>query len=399
MRAHKMNLIIFILVIFSLSVFNILNTDKPKISEIEKRVLTPMPKISAKSLKEGEFTKEYDSYFADTFIFRDTFVKISKAINEFRGIKGKDEIELITNYDKLDITLEAEDPVTILFKNNRAITLHKFYSNKATNYANALNKFTNKLNENVKVYSLLVPDQIEFIEDEKFKKLSDSQEFTIEYVKEHLDSKIKFIHIYNNLKANSDKYLYFKTDHHWTALGAYYGYVGFMNSIGMEPISLDLYEKIEAKDFLGSRYAINEKLKENPDIVQVFKYKDIDSYEYLVYINDKYLDAKLLDMTYLEKPNKYGVFLGGDKPLSKVISTNKNDKKILVIKDSFGNAFIPFLAPHYEEIYIVDPRYFKLDIYDLIEENQIDEVLFLNTIHVVSKNGFPKTLEILSEDK
>ncbi|MTI48914.1 DHHW family protein [Sporosalibacterium faouarense] len=411
MKANRLNIVVFIIIIFSLSIVNILNPHKPKISEIERRVLKPMPEFSFQALREGLFLKEYDEHFADTFIFRESFVKLSKTVNTYRGVKSDDNIKLITNYgdniaqidnlDKIDVNAENEDPVTILFKDNRALTLHKFYPEKAQNYANAINKFRNKLNDGVRVYSLLVPDQIEFIKDEKYKSLSDPQDFTLEYVNMQLKDNVEFINIYDSLKNNSDKYLYFKTDHHWTDLGAYYGYTGFIKQLGETPVDLSMYKVINIDNFLGTRYALNEELASNPDTVQVFMHKDLDKYQYSVYNmeTNNYESADLFDMSFEdgEKGSKYGIFLGGDRPLAKIISSNKNGRKILIIKDSYGNAFTPFLIPHFEEIYVVDPRHFDMDIFNLIEKNNIGEVLFLNTIHVTSKNGYSKVLENLSK--
>ncbi len=408
MKAHKINIILFALVIFSLATINILDTNKPKISLAEKRVLKPMPQFSFQSLTEGEFLRDFDDHFADTFVFRDNFVEISKSINKYRGLNSND-IKLANSYgdntftnpdnidfDKVDVDVSNEDPVTILFKDNVALTLHKFYPEKAKNYANAINMFANKLSDDIKVYSIIVPDQIEFIKDERIKSMSDPEQFTIEYVNSYFNDRVIPINIYDSLKENSDEYLYFKTDHHWTALGAYYGYTGFIKALGENREPLSVYDILEFEDYLGSRYPLNEDLAQNPDTVQVFKHKNINEFEYYIHKDNEYLKSDLLNMSYKDKDNKYGVFLGGDTPLSKIITSNENQKKILVVKDSYGNAFIPFLSPHYEEIYIVDPRYIDQSVYQLIEENNIEEVLFINTISVTTKNNFPKILEKLN---
>jgi hypothetical protein len=261
----------------------------------------------------------------------------------------------------------------------------------------ALNDFADTIDPSVQIYSVLIPDRIEFESDESLKALSDSEEVTIQYVNTLLSDRIAPINIYDGIKAKSSDYIYFNTDHHWTALGAYYGYSAFVSALGETPIPLSDYDRERFNNFLGSRYALNNNLEKNPDYVDVFKYKELDSLSYTVYREGVYEEAPLLDMTFKELPNKYGVFLGGDWPLSKVsrnISDDKtptNGKKLLIIKDSYGNAFTPFIAPHYDETYIVDPRYIddSIDVRALIDENQIDEVLFINTISVTTKNGFP----------
>lgn len=409
MKSYKLNILVFTLVIFLLGMINILNTNKPILSELENRALKERPQFSFQSLVKGNFFKEFDEYFADTFVFRYQFIQIGAGFNYYKGVRNDENVQLVSNYgdnldggqamnsDSIDIKHENEEPVTILFLNDKALTIHRFYPEKAENYAEALNRFAAKLDNEVKVFSLLVPDQIAFIDNEKYKGLSDSQDKTIAYVNSKLEERITPINVYSTLEANREQYLYFRTDHHWTSLGAYYAYTAMMDQLGISFYDVNSYDTILFSEFLGSRYALNQKLGSYPDTLQVLKHKETESFQYFVFQNGEYVQADLFDMKYAQEQNKYAIFLGGDKPLSKITSNNENGKKLLVIKDSYGNAFIPFLIPHYEEIYIVDPRHNTESVYGLIEENRINEVLFLNTIHATSKNGIPQILDQLSK--
>lgn len=409
MKIYKLNILVFVLCISVLGLFNVFNTNKPTISEIERRTLKQFPSFSLGSLARGEFFREFDEYFADTFIFRESFVRVSNGVNSYKGIKSSENAQLVSNHgdntfenhdsdnpNSVDVKHEDEEPVTILFLRDRALTLHKFFPDKAQNYASAINDFSSNLSEDIKVYSILVPDQVEFIDNSKYKSLSDPQDYTIQYVNSKFNRRVVPIDVYKAIQNNSDKYLYFRTDHHWTALGAYYAYTSFMNSLGKEYIDINSYELLDFENFLGTRVALNPDLESHPDKIEVFKHKDYDSFKYYVFRDDGYASADMLDMSYVEGRHKYGVFLGGDKALAKIQSGNPNGNKIMIIKDSYANAFIPFLVPHYEEIYIVDPRHISKNIYELIEENGISEVLFLNTVHVTSKNGYPRILKELS---
>lgn len=409
MKAHKLNIFGLLLIIYGLAAVNLFITDKPTLSTIENRELLTLPTYSFEDLKSGHFFKNFDDYFADNFIFRERFVALGQEIDGLKGYQREEKLAIVETYgdntfdsgnedmNRVDVELENEDPVTILFKENVALTLHKFYPEKAKKYAVALNDFADTIDPSVQIYSVLIPDRIEFESDESLKALSDSEEVTIQYVNTLLSDRIAPINIYDGIKAKSSDYIYFNTDHHWTALGAYYGYSAFVSALGETPIPLSDYDRERFNNFLGSRYALNNNLEKNPDYVDVFKYKELDSLSYVVYREGAYEEAPLLDMTFKELPNKYGVFLGGDWPLSKVSrnipddKTPANGKKLLIIKDSYGNAFTPFIAPHYDETYIVDPRYIddSIDVRALIDENQIDEVLFINTISVTTKNGFP----------
>lgn len=408
MTPHKLNIASFALLILLLASFNLFSSNKPTTSEIEKRSLASLPNYSFDALKSGDFFKGFDQFFGDNFIYRESFVALGQTVHSLRGVQSEDSLQLVDTYgdntfadtpfDEVNVELENEDPVTILFKENVALTLHKFYPQKAESYAKAVNSFATTLDPSVQVYSVLIPDRIEFETDPQLSSLSSSEKETINYVNTYLDKRIQPIDIYSKLSDNSRAYIYFKTDHHWTALGAYYGYSAFVAALGETPIPLTDYKVKRFENFLGSRFALNANLEKNPDYVDVYQYKNYDLLTFEIFSAGDYASAPLLDMTYTTQQNIYGVFMGGDHPLAKITSTNDNDKKILVIKDSYGNAFTPFLAPHYQETFIVDPRYIddSFDIKSLIIENNITEVLFINTVSVTTKNSFPSIIEGLN---
>lgn len=234
---------------------------------------------------------------------------------------------------------------------------------------------------------MLIPTQIEFTAREKYKDISSSQREAIDLVNENFNSRIEPINVYDVLSANSDKYIYFRSDHHWTALGAYYAYTSFAKHIGDDPVSLDTYEVDKVENFLGSLYAItlDKNVKKSPDTI--YLYKPFLDHEYHIYYSGP-LKMNVLDMSHATKERKYRIFMSGDRPWGRIKTEVNNGKKIVVVKDSYGNAFVPFLIPHYEEIYIVDPRQFTLNIKTFIEEKEIDEVLFLNYILATSDVDF-----------
>jgi hypothetical protein len=281
----------------------------------------------------------------------------------------------------------------VLIVGNRAMEIYKFNQAPADNYAGKLIKFAGGL-ENVKVYSLLAPTQIEFVKSEKYKNISDSQKQGIDYVYGELGEKVMPVDAYTPLKENSDKYVYFRTDHHWTALGAYYAYTGFCSAAGLEPLPLDRYEQGEVPDFLGSLYTItlSKALRNNPDTIRYYKPPVRNTY-HVYYEGATKID--LIDLNRAKDKNKYRIFISGDRPMGKVVSENKNGKKILVIKDSYGNAFVPFLVPHYEEVYVIDPRQYKNSVKELIQKEGIQEVLFLNYALITNNAAYAKLLDEL----
>lgn len=280
---------------------------------------------------------------------------------------------------------------SMLILKDRAMEVYSFSNNESSFYAGIINSFEERIGGSVKVYSLLAPTQVEFIENEKYKTMSTSQKKVIEYVNQHFNENIIPVNAYEALRSNRDKYLYFRTDHHWTALGAYYAYTAFADAIEEKPVPIEKYEVGKVEDYLGSTYSatLNKKLQSHPDTI--YYYKPFIKHEYRVYYEGS-LKMNLLDMSHATKKNKYRIFLSGDRPLGKITTEVQNGKKILIIKDSYGNAFVPFLLPHYNEIYIVDPRQFKKNIIEFVKENGIQEVLFLDYVPAANMKNFSQLI-------
>jgi len=433
MKKTYLNIVFFLVPLFLLGTLNIINPQKPTVSQLENRALKTKPVFSVQTLANGEYFKEYESFFADTFIFRESLVKIGGNIKDLRGFPGKDTPTIVINtganvsqaqphpkqqenpennidttsdnsntnssknIDGTDTNTANPDTVNVtngrvLVFNDAAMEIHTFNAEASQYYANFINDFQGKLNNNnIKVYSLLTPTQIEFIKDKKYKSLSSSQYNTIEYINKHFNKSIIPVNAYEKLAQNSDQYLYFRSDHHWTALGAYYAYTAFMQTKNETPISIDRYEKDKVSPYLGSLYSttLSKKIRENPDTI--YLYKPFINHEYNIYYTGA-IKMDVLDMSQAETKNKYGIFISGDRPWGKITTEIKNGRKIVIIKDSYANAFVPFLIPHYEEIYVVDPRQFTLNIYDFIKNNEINEVLFLNYILVTDYKDFTDLL-------
>lgn len=439
----QLNILLFLLPLFLLAVLNLITPHKPAISSLENRMLKTKPVFTVEKLFSGGYFKEYEKYFADNFIFREKFVSISGNIKNMWSLPGNDNVTIVVNKGANVAETHGNDPQNkyantgestennsivkqnpelsanpnnnqntnndaaspsendeksgkvfgrILVLNDKAMEIHTFNAEASRYYAHFINKFQEKLaNNRIKVYSLLAPTQIEFITQEKYKNMSSSQRKTIAYVNTYFNENIIPVNTYAPLQDNADKYLYFRSDHHWTALGAYYAYTAFIKSSGEKPVPLERYQTAKVAPYLGSLYSatLNNKIKENPDIV--YLYKPFLKYEYTVYYEVP-VKMDILNMRFAQQQNKYGIFLGGDSPWAKITTEIKNGKKIAVIKDSYANAFIPFLLPHYEEIYIIDPREFNLDIFNFIKERNIQEVLFLNYVLITDNTGFTDLL-------
>ena len=398
MRKEYGNIIVFLITLSLLGSLNAFIASRPAVSQLENRVLKTRPEIDMAELFSGVYFRNYEEYFADNFIFREQMVRISRAIKEFRGIPGRESAYIVTHHGanvfqgKEQQAVDSAMQASVFVKGDKGMEIHRFNEEASSYYSEVINTFAAKVADDVQVYSMLVPTQIEYLAGEKYRKLSSPQKATIEYIDRNYASTVKPVNVYDVLQRHADEYIYFRTDHHWTALGAYWAYTEFIKSRGEEVIPLDWYEKAEIEYFLGSTYSttLSESLKVNPD--KVIYYLPFITHQYQVYYQTEPVTLELLALNDAKQTNKYGVFLGGDQPLGHIITNVKNNKRIVVIKDSYGNAFVPFLLPHYEEIYVLDPRLYDKDVYELLAKKDITEVLFLNYVMSMDNKGFAELL-------
>ena len=424
MRKLQGGTLFFLLLISFLGLANFLNVEKPAVSELEQRSLAARPCFSVQALFSGTYFKDYENYYSDTFIFRERIVKAGREIAQAFSFLSPG-VSLTADYEELPAPPEpekeppAEEPGETkrppddapllpemedgddqnvgywLVVEGRAVQLFKFDKDNFDYYADVLNRYRAELGRGVKIYSLIAPSNSEFVQLKRYSGITDSQNEALNYLKRKLDRGILSINAYDALNSHAEEYLYFRTDHHWTALGAYYAYCAFIEAAGEPPIPLERYRKVDLEGFLGSSYTktLDKSLEENPDTVSV--YLPFTEHKFTVYYAAEGRRSKVIDLQYAEsKTDKYLVFISSGGGTWGVIKTEvKNGKRILVLKDSFGNALVPFLLPHYEEIYIVDSRFYSAaaagkDILQFIRDNRINEVLFINYMENVNWRKF-----------
>ncbi|MEH6942129.1 DHHW family protein [Bacillus sp. JJ722] len=314
---------------------------------------------------------------------------------------GKESASAVKEQNKSEVVSEnttAEQSGSIITLGDRAVEI--FYGNEenAKQYSNTISGMKQILGDQVEMYNMVVPTSVEFALPKKYQHMSTPQKPVIDEIYDNLDSDIKTIDAYTALEDHKNEYIYFNTDHHWTALGAYYAYEQFAKEAGFKAKSLKEYEKHSKKDFLGTLYTQTQdvKLKANEDVVDYYKIPvDYDVFRYEKGKEDTAVPSTLY-ADYVDGVNSYSVFLHGDFPMIKIQNNDsKNGKKLVVVKESYGNAFVPFLIPHYEEIYVVDSRYYNGSLPKLVEEYEVGEVLFINNIFAANTEKIVKTIEEL----
>lgn len=421
--------LLFTGVLLVFGVISFVDEDK-LISQAENRALAQKPAFTLSALFSGEYTVAFENYYSDNFPARDLFIGVNSKIKDvLTRFSAGENTDVIISVDKSDddfagegvdlgnntetpdntdgikentasVTPDNETSVkgSIILSGNRAMEIYTYNDSDADKYAAVINKTAAAMPEGVKFYSLVAPTAVEFYGTKTYREGAHSQRDAIKNIYSKLDENVISVDAYSSLVEKSEEYIYFRTDHHWTARGAYYAYTAFCNTAGVTAPKIESFATHKIEDFVGSLYRSSqaEALKKNPDYVECFELL-VDAAN-TVYSTpemndgiDTYIVAKKVN-----GDNKYLAFISGDQPLEKIKTSVANGKKILVLKESFGNAFVPFLCNNYEEIYVVDPR--KIDMYlpDFVKENGIQEVLAINYCFGISNSKYCNELEKLT---
>lgn len=277
---------------------------------------------------------------------------------------------------------------SLVIVDDTAYELYTYVEGTARNYASVITKAADALNGTVNVYDIVVPTStgITFEENAKAQINSSDQETALQNIDSFLGKNVKQINIYDNLFSHKDEYLYFRTDHHWTALGAYYAYVEFCAAKGIEPNILSSYQTISFPGFLGSFYSDTNQdkaLESNPDTVTAYYPLNRETIDLMITDSNGATFAWpiIADVSDYNAANKYGTFIGGDNPISVITNSAITDNSAcIVVKESFGNAFVPFLADHYQTVYVIDYRYWNGKLLSFAKENKATDIIFVNNI-------------------
>ena len=349
--------ITFIFYIFTFFGLQLLAKDK-NFSELENRNLSAKPSFTMASLLDGTYGKAFETYIADQFPLRNQFIS-TKAYSELilqkkdnNGVYiGKDDY-FLQNFDAPDLDLAARNATYI-----------------------------NELAKEFKVYVGLAPTATKVLEDKLPNYATPYDEaFYISTFYNKLSNQVTKLDFLNTLSTHKDEYIYYKTDHHWTTLGAYYAYTEFCKSADLIALTLDDFKIEDVSDaFYGTLFSKGNFSFATPDMMQLFYPKQTEALE-ITYEATGKTSSSLYEYSHLDTKDKYSVFLDNNHPLIKIKTSIKNGRKLLVIKDSYANSFIPFLTQHYEEIQVLDLRLMNVPVATFAKEAGISEVLLLYNV-------------------
>ena len=401
---------------------------RPKFSEKEKRQLAAFPSFSFSALFDGSFFRGIDSWFSDTFPFREAMISANEKLEEMRGFgdriyglnnevvdvpvsptKGESEqttAEQTTEEEKEPTVPEQLDEVTqnlsnITIVGNTGYSYWYFNQSVADKYAKAVNKTAQRLSGTSKVYTMLVPTSMDITMSDalRAKMNSGDQKKGMEYIFSSLSSDVTAVDIYKPLRLHRDEYLYYRTDHHWTALGAYYAYEQFTAVKGIKPVALSKFEKKSFGEFLGSYYTNSNSsaLKKDPDelIAYMPPYKTTLRY---TTTDGTVVDWFLVnDVSSYPISQKYSAFAGADNPYTVIENKSKEKgKTCVIIKESFGNAVIPYIVGNYKKVYVVDYRYYKQGFVSLAKKVKASDVIFINNMSAVCTESLVNRMDAIA---
>ncbi len=401
----QLNSILFVFSIFLMPTLYFI-IPKENVSEGEKRKLATIPNLTVKNYINGYWADSVDNYIDDHFPFRQKFIDLAVIVQSYKGVhlehqekifvgnkknelqqhhQGKDKRADLNYLDDFDESYNGsliiiDGCVYPMGGGNVAMSKH---------FSKMVNEYAEELKGEVRVFSAVAPLSSAFMPVEKYAHYYGQNKRTLAAIGSSLSSDAYFCDVFEELDKHKDQRLFFKTDHHWKPLGAYYAYVAFCKAAGKEPVPLEEMDKKVKYNFLGSLYqkTLDPTVRANPDTMEYFVPKVASTAEY--YGEYGFNNPKKSKVFYHSSSggNTYSTFLGGDVPLMKINTTTKNGKKVVVIKNSMGNAFTPFLISHYEEIWVADLRYSKQNLLDIIRKNGINDMIFAVGMYAAMSDG------------
>ncbi|GAA0824485.1 DHHW family protein [Clostridium tertium] len=346
--------ILVLTIILFITIIDISNKDK-NFSNFENRSLAQRPVFYFDDFLKGRFSKDYERYINDQFVFRDTWIDLKSRSEYLLGkiennniIYGKDNF-LFEKYEKVDEENLAKNIDSVL-------GFIKKIPNNNVNFMIIPSSYT--------IYKDYLPYGINLVDQELY--INNIYNYLYNY------NNTKTISLIDIFKENKDKYIYYKTDHHWTSFGSYLAYSEFVKNNNLSLVDINNLNKHEVNNFYGTYFSKSKNFNAESDLITYYDVPNLS-----VSIDGVPVD-NINDNSKWSSSDKYSAFLRGNNGLT-IIQNNdiSNNNKILVLKDSFGNSFIQYLVNNYKEVYVVDLRGFIGSFNEFFKSNNFDDVLIM----------------------
>ncbi len=398
-------------------------------AESENRNLAKKPKFSLSAVIDGSYFEDLTKWYTDTIPFREQLKPFIGSFNDMFGIKLDDvrltgdiapaKKEVFEDTDdssesvKVNLDFSSPDPtdskspsasaadsqtesladvpeelddgewlgnVVVSGSGENVRAMSAFYGtfDMGAKYAQTINRYKDALGPGVNVYTMNMPLSSAFYMPENLADQFTSQHDCIKNIGSQLNGIIN-VDVYDTLEEHKDEYIYSRTDHHWAPLGAYYAAKVFADTAMTDFADLDTYEECRIENFVGTMYAYSDyddELKNNPD---TFIYHKPDNEYTVTYYDEQFQNPRTggsLFFDYAEGINTYSAILGTDDVIAEIETDCDNGRVLVIMKDSFGNALVPYLTHSFSKIYVCDFRYFKVNAINFCEKVGCTDFLF-----------------------
>ncbi len=294
-------------------------------------------------------------------------------------------------YQRIELNGDEQQYDAVYRVGDTGYEMYSYVDSTAKKYADNVNAVADALAGKANVYMLPIPlsSGVSLPDDLYGKDIFADQKAAEQKIIGYMNGNVKSVALYDALLAHRTEYIYFRTDHHWTATGAYYAYEQFCKAKGITPTPISSYKVDEYDGFLGTFYrdsSQNATMGANPD--KVVAYHPLSTEATLDYGDSENASLTRGKIIYDESdapPSlKYGAFITGDNAYSIINNPDvTNGSSCIVVKESFGNAFVPFLTDHYQTIYVLDYRYWKGSISQFAQSKGVQDVLFVNNLSAI----------------
>ena len=354
--------VLFVAFIFAMAIWFMVNP-KADYSSSEKRYLQQFPETSVDTVLSGEFSEKFETYFADHFPQRNMWVGLNSYYNLGIGLNGRNGVYNSADGYLINVPVDKENYVR---KNIRVLA-----------------EFKEKIGD-VPMTVMLAPST-GYIATDKLPLIHDSYNddtYFAETAKTLGESGVNFVDLRETFKQKYAEgvQLYYRTDHHWTTDGAYEGYVKLCEKLGVQPADKDSFAKTAYGGFYGTTYSTSGYWLTKPDSITVYDNQENTDKNITVKISEDGKDnhyGSMFFYNHIDEDDKYPVFLDGNHALTEIQNKNAKNGTIVVIKDSFSHSLAPFLAENYSKVVLVDLRYYKQSVSDLIKKENPEQVVAL----------------------
>ncbi len=358
-RICQVAAVLFGLVLAVVVISNFLKKDVT-FSESENRILTERPEWDLQEVMSGDFMAQTESYVADQFIFRDSWIWLKLQLDKLAGKKESNGVYLGKEGYLMEV---LDEPKEEYLKKNLA----------------AVQDFSSR-HQNLNRFMTLVPNAAYILKDKMPANAPvRDQSKDIQRIKDEVGESLNFIDVTKTLQDHASDPIYYKTDHHWTSLGAKYVFDEIADDLGIVPVQD--YQVYTVSDSFSGTLASTSGYHGQRDTIEVYDPQGVENDYVVYYADDQERTTTIYDRSCLEEKDQYTVFFGGNHTRVDIETTNKEERCLLVFKDSYANSFMQFLTPYFRKIILVDPRYYYEDVEQLIASEGVTDVLFLYNLN------------------